>query len=161
MIDNERTMDLENWKVYAATRRPAMGWADATTQRDLDLVQTTFGLSSFGVHNIDRIMKMKRQLNVLASTIGPEGEPFPWVHAFAVLRNENSVITYWGTGGGQNDQLLVSPGNMKSLFLVDAEGNVACADVTPLNANNAVVILNTTFLKDVKKLEDLSAEVSD
>ena len=159
MLDSERTMDLESWEVYAATRRPAMRWADATTQRDLDLVQTTFGLSSFGVHNIDRIMKMKRQLNVLASTVGPEGEPFPWVHAFAVLRNENAVVTYWGTGGGKNDQLLVSPGNMKSLFLVDAEGNVACADVSPLNANNAVVILKATPLKDVKKLEDLSAEV--
>ncbi|HRH39911.1 MAG TPA: hypothetical protein PK760_16290, partial [Flavobacteriales bacterium] len=117
MQENEKAMLLDPWIDYAATRKPVRWVANENSQRDLATVTTTFGLQDFGVYNIDRIMKMKDQQNVLASAVDADGKPWPWVNGFAVLKNENSVITYWGTSGGTGDNFLVSPGNMKSLFL--------------------------------------------
>lgn len=158
MDDAERTMDLTAWVNYADTRRPVQSRWGVTTQRDLTAVQTTFGLENFGVYNIDRIMKMADQQNVLAATTCPDGKPFPWVNGFAVLTNENSVITYWGGGSGLGDNFLVAPGKMKSLFLVDGEGNIARADVTPLNSREARVVLQVTPMQQPTNMEELRAQ---
>lgn len=161
MNEAERPMDLTGWVSYADTRRPVRnGWSE-NMQRDLSAVRTTFGLESFGVYNIDRIMKMADQQNVLANAVDREGSPFPWVSGFAVLKNENSVITYWGNGTGQADNLLVAPGRMKSLFLVDAAGNIARAEVTALNAREPRAALLVTRMREPAGIEELRAQANE
>ncbi|MBK8500606.1 MAG: OmpA family protein [Flavobacteriales bacterium] len=156
----ERPMELDPWREYASTRRPIMWNLNANQARDLEAVQTSFGLQDFGVFNIDRIMKMQDQQNVLAAAVDAEGKPWPWVNGFAVLNNENSVITYWGSGKGTGDNFLVSPGRMKSLFLVDAEGRIARADVAPLNRRDPRVVLKVTPIEDPKSVDELRAQAA-
>lgn len=155
MSEQERAMELAAWRDYAATRKP-MDWNDA--MNNFATVRTSFGLDGFGVYNIDRILKMPEQQQVLASTVLPDGQPFPWVNAFAVLSNENSVVTYWGNGHGTGDNLLVAPGRMKSLFLVDAEGRVARAGTAPLNSREARVVLEARLIDEVKRIDELRAD---
>ncbi len=157
MTKVEREMETVDWYTYAAAR-PWIpnNWENAI--QDFQQVITTFALEGFGLYNIDRIIKMKDQLNVIAATQDPNGEQFPWVTAFAVLKNENSVITYWGSGKGERDEFLVAPGKMKSLFLVDAEGNIACADVSPLNSRESEVVIHITLLKDPHSMDELRAQ---
>ncbi|MFZ1691610.1 MAG: OmpA family protein [Flavobacteriales bacterium] len=155
MNESEQAMVLEPWREYAATRRP-VNWEMGNA--NFAAVRTTFGLEGFGLYNIDRIMKMAEQQNVLASAVGPDGEPFQWVNAYAVLRNENSVITYWGNGTGTRDNLLVAPGKMKSLFLVDRDGQVARAEVAPLNSKEPRVVLEAQLIDALKSLDELRAD---
>lgn len=155
MNESEQAMVLEPWREYAATRRP-VNWEMGNA--NFAAVRTTFGLEGFGLYNIDRIMKMPEQQNVLASAVGPDGEPFQWVNAYAVLRDENSVITYWGNGTGTRDNLLVAPGKMKSLFLVDRDGRVARADVAPLNSKEPRVVLEAHLIDALKSLDELRAD---
>ncbi len=155
MNESEQAMVLEPWREYAATRRP-VNWEMGNA--NFAAVRTTFGLDGFGLYNIDRIMKMAEQQNVLASAVLPDGTPFQWVNAYAVLRDENSVITYWGNGTGTRDNLLVAPGKMKSLFLVDRDGKVARADVAPLNSKEPRVVLKAHPLDEPKSLDELRAD---
>ena len=155
MNEEEEALTLEPWREYAATRRP-VNWEQGNA--NFAAVRTTFGLDGFGLYNIDRIMKMAEQQNVLASAVGPDGAPYPWVNAYAVLRDENSVITYWGSGTGTRDNLLVAPGKMKSLFLVDRDGKVARADVAPLNSKEPRVVLRAHPLDEPKSLDELRAD---
>jgi hypothetical protein len=65
------------------------------------------------------------------------------------------VITYWGNGAGKGDNFLVSPGRMKSLFLVDREGRIARADVAPLNSRESRVVIRVELIGDPKDIEAL------
>lgn len=133
---------------------------DPEAEAALAKVRTTFDLDDFGIYNIDRIMKMADQQNVLAATADEEGKPFPWVMAYAVLNSERSVITYWGDGRGLEDNMLVSPGKMKSLFLVDDEGNVATASTVPLNSSEPRAMLEVKRLDKSTDIEALRATAS-
>lgn len=155
MNEQEKAMELDAWRDYAATRRP-MDWG--TAQAAFASVRTSFGLEGFGLYNIDRILKMPEQQQVLASAELPDGRPFPWVNAFAVLKDENSVVTYWGSGRGTGDHLLVAPGRMEALILVDADGNVARADAAPLNSREPRVALKARLLAEPKSIDELRAD---
>ncbi|MBL8002707.1 MAG: OmpA family protein [Flavobacteriales bacterium] len=157
MNESEIPMDLTAWRTYADTRRPFVMRDNKGLYEDLAVVRTTFGLDGFGVYNIDRIMKMAEQQNVLAEVKDSEGRNFPWVSGFAVLKNERSVITYWGSGSGSNDNFLVSPGRMRSLFLVDAEGRIAEADVDPLNSDEPRATLMVKYMGTPESIEQLRA----
>lgn len=156
MNEQESALELAAWRDYAATRKP-MDWNDA--MNNFATVRTSFGLDGFGLYNIDRILKMPEQQQVLASAELPDGRLFPWVNAFAVLKDENSVVTYWGSGRGVGDHLLVAPGRMKALFLVDADGNVARADAAPLNSREPRVALKTRMLTEPKSIDELRADI--
>ncbi len=163
MNAEEAAISSDAWQAYAVPRQPPQpsDWnLNPAAREALANVRTTFGLDGFGIYNIDRIMKMASQQQVMASTIDAEGKPFPWVAAYAVLRTENSVITYWGNGTGEADNMLVSPGKMKSLFLVDREGNVATASTAPLNTGDARALLEVKRLDKSTDLETLRATAS-
>ena len=163
MNPEEKAIASENWKKYALPRKPQpLFWQgmDPEVNTALAQVRTTFGLDDFGIYNIDRIMHMCNKQEVIASTADDAGKPFPWVMAYAVLKNEPSVITYWGDGRGDADNMLVSPGKMKSLFLVDAEGNVATAPTAPLNSGEPRATLAVIRLDKAADLETLRATAS-
>jgi hypothetical protein len=157
MNETETPLDLTAWCTYAETRRPVIRMSNPKMTEDLAAVRTAFGLEGFGVYNIDRIMKMAEQKNVLATVKDSDGKAFPWVSGFAVLKSERSVITYWGNGSGVNDNFLVSPGRMRSLFLVDAEGRIAVADVAPLNSGDARATLTVKYMGTPDSIEALRA----
>lgn len=161
MTAEEATLDLAAWEAYAATRRPRMNlFGDSTQQAAFASIQTTFNLDGFGIYNIDRIMKMQEQQQVLATTRGPDGAAFPWVVAYAVLLTEKSVITYWGNGTGVGNNMLVAPGRMKSLFLVDKDGTIARCDVSALNTGAPRAELPFTLLEKPGSVEDLKEVAS-
>ena len=163
MNEEEAAIRSEGWRDYAVPRRPRpLVWRamNKETEAALSNVRTTFGLDGFGIYNIDRIMKMAQQQSVIAATMDEEGKPFPWVAAYAVLNTERSVITYWGDGRGEADNMLVSPGKMKSLFLVDEAGNVATASTGPLNTGEPRAVLTVKRLDQSTDLETLRTVAS-
>ena len=161
MSEVEAAMDLDPWHAYAIQNRPRFVLqADTVQQEAYASIATTFDLDGFGIYNIDRIMKMQPQQNVLASTADDQGRPFPWVRAYAVLKNENSVITYWSEGGGTRDVMLVSPGKMKALFLVAGDGTIARCDVAPLNSGEPSAELHYAIIEQPGSIEELKETAS-
>jgi hypothetical protein len=156
MNRGEREMGLDSWMAYAMDRPLEMdASAGASPWTAFAKERTSINMYGFGSCNIDRMLVMPEQMNVLASTIDEQGHPFPWVRAYAVPKGKRAVITYQGIGNGKNDMLLVAPGLMHDLFLVDAEGNVARAGTAPLNSREPRVTLNVERLRDVKSLDEL------
>lgn len=161
MNSSEDSMSRDAFRTYAVGFRSRFQTIDSLQQAAFANISTRFSLDGFGVYNIDRIMKMPEQLQVVAST-GPDGAAaFPWLHAYAVLNGENSVITYWGNGTGLNDGMLVAPGRMKSLFLVDGDGRIALAEVDALNSGNVRCALPWRLLDQPASLEELRALASE
>jgi len=161
MDRDESAKDLNAWMDYADTRRPqATFFANAGTNAAFATVTTTFGLQSFGVYNIDRIMKLPERTELIVDAVDDKGDHFPWTSAFAVLNGERSVITYWGRGHGKRDDMLVAPGRMKSLFLVDKKGTIMQVDVALLNqSRQRNVTLTARPLKEPASVEELRADV--
>ena len=158
MSTDEKQMDLQAWLPYAQERPyvPPVNygespWAMFAKQR------TSISIYGFGKVNVDRYLVMPDQVNVIASTTDNEGNAFPWVRAYAVPKGRNAVITYQGRGEGRLDALLVAPGYMQSLVLVDAEGRVMSADVRPLNAGQAKAMLHVQPVENLKSIEEFRA----
>lgn len=156
MDTTERAMDQAAFVAYAATRRQQIGLSPFENE-SLDLVRTTFGLQSFGLYNIDRIMKMAEQRNVVAAVRDAEGNALPWTMAYAVLSGERSLITYWGNGTGSGDEFLVAPGRMQDLFLVTKDGRVHRADVTAFNNRTPRATLKAFPIGTPTQLDELRA----
>lgn len=160
MNAEEKAIASADWKEYALPRKPRpVSWEglDPKVEAALSQVRTTFNLDDFGIYNIDRILHMCNKQEVIASTTDTDGKPFPWVIAYAVLKNEPSVITYWGLGRGEADNMLVSPGKMASLFLVDGDGNVATAPTGPLNTGDGRAALRVSRLDKNAGIEEVRA----
>lgn len=160
MNSGEKDMDLQAWLAYAKERPyrvpttpGASPWAMFAKTR------TSYSIYGFGKVNVDRYLVMPEQVNVIASTTDAEGEPFRWVRAYAVPKGRNAVITYQGKGEGRADAMLIAPGLMRSLFLVNADGQVVSADVAPLNSGKMRVELKITPLNDPKSIDELRAQV--
>lgn len=161
MISSEKSMALAAWIPYAQERPYVMPagvsanpWAMFATQR------TSISIYGFGKVNVDRYLQMPEQVNVIASAIDEDGHHFKWVRGYAIPKGRNAVITYQGTGEGRMDALLVAPGFLESLFLVDADGRVMRADVRQLNAGRARAQLSVTPVHDPKTLDDLRAQAT-
>jgi hypothetical protein len=157
MNKNEHAMELDQWQNYSR-ERPMETEATAGISPWTSFA-TSIKTSGFGSCNIDRILVMPEQMNVMASTIDEKGQPFPWVRAYAVPRGKRAVVTYQGIGEGTNDLLLVAPGLMHDMVLVDASGNVAIADARALNDREPRVTLHVERLNNVTRIEDLHALV--
>lgn len=162
MDPTESAMVLKDWMEYAETRQPVQFlFANSKTNAALATLRTTFGLEGFGVYNIDRIMKLPERTEFIVEAMDPDGGHFPWTSAFAVLSGERSLITYWGEGVGTRDKMLVAPGRMQALFLVDGDGRIVQAEVDPLNqSRQRRVTLHVVPLKDPASVEDLRADAS-
>jgi hypothetical protein len=160
MDPDESALDLNAWMDYADTRRPPpTSFSSSNFNEALATVTTTFGLSGFGVYNIDRIMKMPGRTELIVAAVDDAGNHFPWTNAFAVLNGERSVITYWGRGQGKADNMLVAPGRMKSLFLVDNEGTIMQVDVALLNQRRQRnVALIGSLVKEPTSVDELRAD---
>lgn len=122
--------------------------------------RTSISVYGFGKVNVDRYLEMPTQVDVVASAVDEKGAFFPWVRGYAIPKGRNAVITYQGTGTGTGDYLLVAPGLMSSLYLVDAAGRVMRADVGPLNSGDARVRLELEPMEDPRTLDDLRAQAA-
>ena len=99
---------------------------------------------------------MPEQQNVLVNAGIGTGE-FKWQTAYGVLKDEQSVITFWGNGGSECN-MLVARGRMSSLFFVNEKGDIAKANVDPLNTMSEKeerVHLDCEILNQPKNIADL------
>lgn len=161
MLKQERSLDLQAWVSYADSfPLPRGERTAAATQNAFATIRTTFNLEGFGIYNIDRIMKMSNREELFVKALDEEGGTFEWAIGYAVLSGERSVITYWPNGRNeQGTPMLVSPGRMKSLFLVDAEGHIMQMDSEPLNKRRPnTVELRGRLLGAPRDLEELRAQ---
>lgn len=162
MVKRERTFDLRAWQAYADSFPLASSERMALASNNaFATIRTTFNLTGFGIYNIDRIMKMPNREELFVTAVDEEGKPFEWSIGYAVLTGENSVITYWSNGRtAQGTPMLVSPGRMKSLFLVDAEGRIMQMESAGLNQRRQLTVkLRGRLLAEPRDLQELRAQV--
>jgi hypothetical protein len=123
MTAEERAMSRPEWDVYALAKCNAY-WAQILEQRTgAAAITASFQMSGFGIYNCDRILQ---QQAVMASTVEVEderGKAFPWHTAYGVLENSTAVITYWGNGTGQQDQMRLSR-DMTSLVFIGPDNEL-------------------------------------
>lgn len=163
MSQEERAMACKEWAAYALPSRPRpIEWHEVSAKagKAMDQMQTRFSLDGFGIYNIDRLFHMCNTRNVIVNATDGAGRSFPWTFAYGVLENERSVITYYGSGTGVQDHLLVAPGRMRSLFLVDNEGHIVQAPVTALNEGPAQATLVVGPMEPGTDLNTLRATAS-
>jgi hypothetical protein len=108
MTAEERAMSLPDWNAYALAKCNEY-WARIMGERkDAMVITASFQMSGFGIYNCDHILQQEAVMASTVAVVDEEKRAFPWHTAYGVLEKSNAVITYWGNGTGQQDQMRLS-----------------------------------------------------